>query len=90
MSPELLVIRQSSAQLAPLILRANHRENRQTRVCEEALWRMKRIAERRVEIATTVSETEFAANCNCWREKKTFLEASCVDKGQKRMSKTLP
>jgi len=31
---------------------------------------MKRIIERRVEIATTVSETEFAANCNRRREKK--------------------
>jgi len=52
---------------------------------------MKRIIERRVEIATTVSETEFAANCNRRQERKrekererereTFLETSCVDKG---------
>lgn len=58
------------------------------KVCEEPLWRMKRIAERRVEIATTVSETEFAANCR--RKKKTFLETPCVDKEQRKMSKTLP
>lgn len=86
---ELSVIRQSSVVST---LRANHCEDRQMRVCEEPLWRIKRIAERRVEIATTMSETEFAANCNRWeqREKKIFLETSCVDKGQRRMSKTLP
>lgn len=87
--PGLSVIQQDCSRLA--LYRANYRENRQTSLRRESLWRIKRIAERCVEIATAVSKNKFAAYCNRLVSRETLFAFSgthCVDKGP-WMSKTL-